>query len=250
MMPKPKKRVATKLMKPQPMMNRMCIPSRLNCPTMKSMRKLQRRGVDVAAREAMSHETTVQDLARIAVNVAVIVATVAVGAVGVVGADVMIGVKSPVRSRIIAAAANRVTIAARVMIGVNQFVATSLGVKNRVGPTRAEMNRVAKRVVRRVDRDSTMMPSGANPRRQDRRPRATTHLMRQAIHCPRRKRSKCRVKLARTSRLATTRPGPSRWAMKPVNKAKEGAASVAVVADVAVAAAKVHQWKTARRVMA
>jgi hypothetical protein len=38
--------------------------------------------------------------------------------------------------------------------------------------------------------------------------------------------------------------------MKPVNKAKEGAASVAVVADVAVAAAKVHQWKTARRVMA
>jgi hypothetical protein len=232
----------------------MCIPSRLNCPTMKSMRKLQRRGVDVAAREAMSHETTVQDLARIAVNVAVIVATAAVGAVGVVDVDVMIvatiGVKSPVRSRIIAAAANRVTIAARVMIGVNQFVATSLGVKNRVGPTRAEMNRVAKRVVRRVDRDSTMMPSGANPRRQDHRPRATTHLMRQAIHCPRRKRSKCRVKLARTSRLATTRPGPSRWAMKPVNKAKEGAASVAVVADVAVAAAKVHQWKTARRVMA
>ena len=221
---------------------------------MKSMRKLQRRGVDVAAREAMSHETTVQDLARIAVNVAVIVATAAVGAVGVVDVDVMIvatiGVKSPVRSRIIAAAANRVTIAARVMIGVNQFVATSLGVKNRVGPTRAEMNRVAKRVVRRVDRDSTMMPSGANPRRQDHRPRATTHLMRQAIHCPRRKRSKCRVKLARTSRLATTRPGPSRWAMKPVNKAKEGAASVAVVADVAVAAAKVHQWKTARRVMA
>jgi uncharacterized membrane protein YuzA (DUF378 family) len=221
---------------------------------MKSMRKLQRRGVDVAAREAMSHETTVQDLARIAVNVAVIVATVAVGAVGVVDVDVMIvatiGVKSPVRSRIIAAAANRATIAARVMIGVNQFVATSLGVKSRVGPKCAETNRVAKKVVRRVDRDSMMMPSGANPRRRDHRPRAMTRLMRHAIHSPRPKHSKCRVKLAKTSRLATTRPGPSRWAMKPVNKAKEGAASVAVVADVAVAAAKVHQWKTARRVMA